>query len=338
MNLVELANIIGLTPKWVASTAGGEYHSSCPICGGKDRFYIQPYKQMSKCLGAYCCRQCNARGDSIEFAKQFLNCSFVEAAALVQATLPEQNNFKISRTSRLITLVKPPSLWIKKATEFVNQAHENLLTKHKILKYLESRGLPKEAIIRYKLGWSNKNMNMERSSWGLQEELKENGQSRKLWIPQGIVIPSFESSGELVRVKVRRNNWNPVDVLPKYAAISGSMNGLTLIRWTKTNDSILIVVESELDAYAINYALGDLVCVIAVGSSIKNPDNLTDSIARRSKLLLICYDNDKAGIKMLNKWKKLYPHASSCPTPFGKDIGEAINMGLDLRTWLLEIL
>ena len=51
MTLLELTRQAGLNPKWVASTAGDEYHSACPSCGGTDRFYIQPNKQMAKCLG-----------------------------------------------------------------------------------------------------------------------------------------------------------------------------------------------------------------------------------------------------------------------------------------------
>lgn len=30
MNLIDLARQAGLQPKWVASTAGDEYHSACP--------------------------------------------------------------------------------------------------------------------------------------------------------------------------------------------------------------------------------------------------------------------------------------------------------------------
>ena len=39
---------------------------------------------------------------------------------------------------------------------------------------------------------------------------------------------------------------------------------------------------------------------------------------------------------MLEKWKKFYPHAFGYPTPIGKDIGEAIEKGLDIRNWILE--
>lgn len=89
MTLLEMAYQAGIQPKWAASTGGGEYHSSCPDCGGRDRFYMQPNRQMNKCLGFYCCRQCGASGDSIQFARQFLKYTFHDAAQAVNASLSE---------------------------------------------------------------------------------------------------------------------------------------------------------------------------------------------------------------------------------------------------------
>src|ERR1700682_3772091 len=52
--------------------------------------------------------------------------------------------------------------------------------------------------------------------------------------------------------------------------------------------------------------------------------------AQLARNLLICHDNDAAGEKMFAKWKRLYPDAVKYPTPVGKDIGEAIEMGFDV--------
>lgn len=337
MNLLELVRQTGINPKWVASTGGGEYHSSCPACGGNDRFYLQPHRQMSKCLGSFCCRQCGIKGDAIQFAMQFLGCTFKEAATATNAVLSEWAYLRIynlNHTSSTTTLRMPSEEWIKKATEFVVQAHEKLLQDRRTLAYLATRGLPLSAVIRYKLGWSNKDQCFSRTLWGLDEQVKEDGKQRIVWIPKGLIIPCIEVSGKVVRLKVRRFDWKEEDELPKYVAISGSMNGLSLIG--SSEREIMVVVESELDAYAIDYAAHDLACAIAVGSNIKNPDNVVDRLAKNIKHLLICHDNDEAGKKMLIKWQRLYPHAIGCPTPFGKDIGEAIQNGLNIREWLLN--
>lgn len=338
MDLLEMLQQIGINPKRVATTHGGEYHSPCPSCGGTNRLFSNPYKKMAKCTGSYSCRQCGIYGDSIEFARKFLHCSFSQAVELVTGiiTLPNapiQSSYKNIQTSHA-TLSYPPAQWVEHATDFVEQAHNNLLKIDEILTYLAHRGIPLQAVINAKIGWNSEVKYLKRMDWGLPEQQEENKNSKNvLWIPEGLVIPIFDVD-RVIRLKVRRSHWNKNDKLPKYVAISGSMNGLNIIGSQK--HTTMVIVESELDAYAVHHATGDFICAVAVGSNIKNPDNITDYLARKATQLLICHDNDIAGQTMLNKWKKLYPHAISYPTPIGKDIGEAVTEGLDLRAWLLQ--
>jgi len=42
MTILDLLEQDGIEPKKVASTHGGEYSSSCPLCGGEDRFRYWP--------------------------------------------------------------------------------------------------------------------------------------------------------------------------------------------------------------------------------------------------------------------------------------------------------
>lgn len=328
MTILELAQQVGLHLKRVSATNGGEYHSNCVVCGGKDRFFIQPFKQMEKCLGFYCCRRCGICGDSIQFAREFLNYSYQEALELLGTMV---DVFKpIYYRSNFTLLSSPPDKWIENATEFVKYAHENILQNVDALTYLFSRGLPLEAVQKYKLGWSNSNEYIARSEWGMLDEIKENGTMRKLWIPKGLVIPYIEKD-KVKRLKVRRSDYHADDKLPKYVVISGGMNGLTIVG---SPSKTVVVVESELDAYAIHYAMNGLICVIAVGSNIKNPDVITDRIVKESEQILVCHDNDEAGHQMLKKWKKLYDYVKAYPVPFGKDIGEAVEQGLNIKEWL----
>lgn len=324
---------IGLNPRRTSSTAGGEFHSACPNCGGDDRFYIQPHKQMRNCIGWYRCRQCGISGDAIQFAREFLNLPFQEAADTVNANINEKGMLPLLKklnTPQMITLTNPPKQWIARATNLVEQAHKQLLLKEDVLEYLSKRGLPIEIIQQYKLGWSTQDQFLSRTDWGLDEQLNDDGNPRKLWIPKGLVIPVSKPTGQIIRLKVRRVD----DALPKYVAISGSMNGLSIIGDTKR--TTMIVVESELDAYVINHVAHDFAFAVAVGSNSKNPDNVTDSHAKRASTLLICHDNDDAGYIMLTKWRSLYPHARGYSTPIGKDIGEAIQNEFNIREWLLQ--
>jgi DNA primase len=336
MILLELAKQRGLNPKRVASTAGGEYHSECPNCGGTDRFYMHPNKQMARCIGYYRCRQCETHGDSIQFARDFLDYSYEEALIAVGGTPTARRNITTvdrNRVSVAPSLKIPPLQWLEKAYCFVSDAHALLLKQPKSLAELEKRGIPLEAVHNYKLGLSLTDRRLERNLWGLDTQVKENGEPAALWIPRGIIIPTLEPSGMVVRLKVRRSDWHATDSLPKYAAVSGSMNGLTIVG---THKKVVIVVESELDAYAAHHAVGDFASVIACGGCLKNVDVAADLRAKSALCLMICHDNDEAGTKMLQKWQRLYPNAVGYPTPIGKDIGEAVQRGLNLREWIID--
>jgi DNA primase len=336
MTILDLTYEVGLTPKKVSSTQGGEYKSACPRCGGKDRFFIQPHKRMKNCSGYYRCRQCDCNGDTIQFAMDFLGLDFKSAAERSKATIPEKKTFFMNHISRKNTFTPAKinatnQLWQSKANAFIAWAHQQILNQSHILQALEKRGLSPDAIRTYKIGWNPNEVWRDRHTWGLEQQDES---EKKLWLPQGIVIPSLEKNGDVQRIKIRRTAWQDSDTIGKYIAIPGSMNGLTIIG-DKRNE-IMIVVESELDAYAIHYAMSDFVCVIAVGSNTKNPDNITDHLAKTKKHLLICHDNDDAGIVMLNKWKQLYVHAKGYPTSIGKDIGEAVEQGFQIRSWILQ--
>ncbi len=336
MILINLAQEIGISPKKIAFTRGGEYHSECPTCGGKDRFVIQPNRQMKNCLGYYFCRQCETSGDSIQFCRDFLGLSFKEAVDRVDAVVPDRSfpSFnKLNKTNtHNYTQLKPlPSKWTNKANSFVKETHEQMLQQPKILKHLERRGVSFETIKQYKIGWNSVDLWNEKNDWGIEQSNKQ------LWLPKGIVIPVIDFvNGNVIRLKIRRYNWEKNDKFPKYIAVSGSMNGLNIIGNTRNN--VMIIVESELDAYAVYNSVGDFAFVISVGSNIKNPDNVTDYLAKKKSKLLICYDNDDAGKLMLNKWKDLYSHAEGCSTNIGKDIGEAVKLGVDIRSWFVDII
>ncbi len=68
LNLLAQDNII---PK---QATANEYHSSCPGCGGKDRFCVFLDS------GRYWCRQCGKQGDTIQYLRNFRGMSFQEAA------------------------------------------------------------------------------------------------------------------------------------------------------------------------------------------------------------------------------------------------------------------
>jgi len=337
MSLFDLAIEFGLEPKRVSSTNGGEYHSPCPTCGGKDRFFIQPYREMSNCSGYYSCRRCGIYGDSIQFCRDFLGLSFSEALQRLNVVIDRSNVQMYRKKDNVFDpthIVSPSQKWIERMLSFVTMAHDKLKDREDILADLSKRGISESVIKKFKIGWNPQDYFPSRVYCGLDDELDENGKSKSVWLPKGIVVPTSEPNGDIIRVKIRRDDWQKGDSLPKYVAVSGSMNGLNIIGDTK--HAMMIVVESELDAYAVYNKMEDFAFLVSVGSNIKNPDDFTHFLAQEKPNLLVCRDNDDAGKAMFNKWEKLYSHAQDCPVPIGKDVGEAIENGFNVRKFFLK--
>lgn len=111
LNLVELAERVGLAPKLAASTQNGEYHSACPACGGNDRFIIQPNRlSRNGTLGCFLCRQCKTNGNSVKFCMNFLKMHKSEAALIVQ--LPSSEMSKSTLSCNIAKPIRLSSLWM----------------------------------------------------------------------------------------------------------------------------------------------------------------------------------------------------------------------------------
>lgn len=337
MILLELIESLGICTKKVSGTGGGEYHSPCPSCGGTDRFFFQPARQMKHCQGMYRCRQCGIQGDAIQFCRDILGLTWEEAVKRCNADVRlEKNRSRYTKPTRKFAEGNPPNdTWKEKALSFVNYAHQQLLSYPSYMEFLSKRGISRATIEKYKIGFSeNKkshygDFQVSRASFGLEE----NGKT--LWIPAGYVIPSIEPSGEVIRIKIRRSKWKPDDKIGKYIALSGSMYGMTILG--DRSKQTIVVVESELDAYSLIEKIGDVALVIACGGNTKNPDRFTDHLIKNRRAF-ICYDNDEGGEAMKDMWSKLYPKATCISTPNGKDIGEFVENGGDLSSWLLPLL
>lgn len=333
MNIIDLVHRIGLQPKWVAGTAGGEYHSSCPECGGTDRFYIHPQKRMKNCYGCYRCRQCGIYGDSIGFCIKFLNYSFREACDLfgVEPLSKSSTDFINNKYFDVVNKVDQPCAeWIDRGNEFVAECSENILHNQEAIEYLGRRGIDLSVIQDNKIGLSIKNYFFPRSTWGLKI-IDDN--KKFVWIPSGIVIPTIVDTNT-VKIKVRRNEVKDEPKYARYVCISGSMNVMTVIG--NRSNKFMFVVESELDAFAIYPIVKDIGLVVSTGSSLKNPDTIVDKLAKNCKKLFIIHDNDVAGKNMFIKWHRFYPDAKAYPTPIGKDVGEAFQKRFDISRWLLS--
>lgn len=336
MKLIELAESIGLKPKWVAATNGGEYKSPCPLCDGKDRFIMWPK------IDRYWCRQCSTSGDSIQFYRDFLKMSYVEACDYLSVDPKnKRKEFRQSKRSEFIKAEAPSIAWLVKAKAFVQSCHNCLMQQQSILDYLRSRGFADTTIVKYQFGYCynpnswNGDFSRPRSKWGLPERPNDKGNLAELWLPAGIVIPYHDITEEILKIKIRRLKWHSDDKLPKYVEVSGSSKQFSCFG-SLQESAVVIIVESEFDAILLHQEAYDLCACVALGGASKKPDLATHLQLLKSPLLLFALDFDEAGKKAFNYWRSTYSNLRAWPAPLAKSPGDAYLKGINLREWILE--
>jgi DNA primase len=333
MNVLDLAKEAGLSPKRSASTRGGEYHSPCPdpVCSGRNRFCIWPNQG---CSGGYWCRQCGKNGDAIQFCRDFLGLSFRDACQKVgvQPTFSERKGVLAQPSFTPLLSALPSDLWREKAWDFIKNANLALLKDHKALDVLKARGLTIETAVRFQIGYNAQDMWEERKAWGLNEEIREDGKSRRQWLPAGLVVPTFAADDSTPsKMKVRRSSWKEGDQLPKYVEVSGSQKQYSIYG---DRSLVPILVEAELDAILLQQEARAHCCSIALGGAGKRPDEEVHRILRAAPIILFSLDFDNAGKKEYAFWKQTYPQIKAWPAPMGKSPSEAFKSGVDLSEWV----
>jgi DNA primase len=341
MNIKDLVEEAGYTPKKKASTHGGEYCSPCPFCKeGDDRFLIWPNRLNGN--GSYtggrfdCHRHCGKKGDAITFIRELYGLSYKEACERLKIEPKKRDVSFVTKKEIKLPIAKEPSkLWKDKAMVFVEWSHIQLMANQKALAFVMNRGFSLESIKRFKLGFNPKDLWRVREEWGVESQTKEDGTLKKLWLPAGIVIPTF-SEDQVIKIKVRRSNWKEGDELPKYVELSGSKQCHSV--YGQQSLKVTLIIESELDALLMQQEASDLLYCVALGGSSKSLDLETDQLLKRTSILLFCPDFDEAGAKACAKWKKIFPSIQRVLTPDGKSAGDAYLAGVNLREWIISSL
>ena len=334
-NVLELLQSKGIETRKASSTHGGEYHSACPGCGGKDRFHVWPGQNSSH--GSYWCRGCDSSGDSIQFLRDFASLSFKEACIYLDKEIPAHQPLRPPPASTRAETWKPtapedpPELWMKKAGDLVNWAHEKLMGSTSRKKELEHRGITEKSIKTFHLGWNpgrkGKDLFRTRESWGLPTEIKDNGQKKKLWIPAGLIIPLMQSE-KVLRVRIRTKSGRP-----KYYVLPGSSGALLITH--PSHRRAVCVTAAELDGILVDQEAGDVVSSLSLGSCSTKPDTVAAAALDSSAVILNALDYDKAGTQAQQWWAETYPGQIRWPVPTGKDPGDAFKQGVSIRDWVL---
>ena len=362
MNILQMVEQKGISLKQVSSNKGGEYHSACPACGGENRFHVWPAQGED---GSFWCRGCDKGGDAVAYLRIYegMACSAAHATLGRECTSDTCSKIGRCRQGREVggkrhegTTAVPlqrrgadwtpgeaqPSsdLWREHAEKLVVSAHQALLECPERLAYLAARGIPAEAVVKYRLGWLEKDNYRSRESWGLPTELRPDGKPKKLFLPAGIVIPLHVGGSILYRVRIRRDVVSGDEA--RYYWVPGSGNDVVVIN---PSARAFMVVESDLDGLMVDHAAGDLVGTVPMGTCSAKPKETAAQILRSSAAILVALDfeprqNQKTGIMenpggQAAKWWTLnFSQARRWPVPSAKDPGEAYQTGVDIRAWV----
>lgn len=340
MDIKDLVEEAGYTPKRKASSHGGEYSSPCPFCKeGEDRFLSWPQrcnKNGDLQGGRFSCRgPCGKYGDAITFLRELYGLSYKEACEKLRIQPKEHcRKTALKKRPRPPIIDDPPDLWQEKALAFIAWCHAQLMASPKALSEVSARGFTLESFNKFKVGFCPRTFFRERQDWGLEPQIKDDGKARKQWLPMGITIPTFSHEGAIVKIKVRRTDWKEGDKFPKYVEIAGSKQAPSVYGNISLQNALIL--ESELDAMLVQQQAADLVYCVALGGSTKPLDRYTDQLLRKAQIILFCPDFDEAGAIAWAKWKNMFPNIQRILTPDGKGAGDAYLAGVDLREWIFS--
>ena len=354
----EIAARYGLTRK------GEKWVGKCPKCGGSDttdRFNIRDD-------GGFKCYSCgDFKGDIITWLREMDGKSCPEAhqeagiECKVGAGCPvwdtcrmgSGKGIKTARRPRQVdvpTTGKAPALpsarpggpdpaWEAWATETVARASAALPGQKAAMTWLRSRGIDQAAVERFRLGWLQRDIKVNRAAIGLTPE--KNGRT-ELWVPSGLLIPVLDREGRIHRLRVRRPGWARQKFLPdlKYVWLEGS-GAETMAIVPRVRIRGAVICEAELDAMACAAAHHEVLAV-ALGTV---RGGLTAELRRlldEAPVILVALDADPGkdgkpgpGPDAVQVWLREYRQARFWPVPAGKDPGDYVKEHSgNLLVWL----
>ena len=315
----------GLVLRKAASTRGGEYAGACPWCGGRDRFRVWAGE------GRYWCRQCERKGDAIQYARDRYGLGYLAACAYVNVTPRPRDGVQPAAAVPAHESSEPPSdAWQARAIALGLAAADRLWAPEgsRALAWLQQRGLTIETIRAASLGFhenpacADGDLREDPAAWGLPV-----GHSA-VWAPRGITIP-WQSGGHLWRLNIRRPAGEP-----KYIGPAGWRNALYgADRLAPGRPAVL--VEGEFDALTVMQHADDLAIAVATGSTAGGQRTRWIAGLAACSRVLVAFDGDEAGEKASAYWLSvLRGQARRWRAYYAKDANGLAQSGGAVREWV----
>ena len=297
-NLKNQIDIVDIVSSYIElKKSGTSFKACCPFHGEETpSFTVSPAKQIYHCFG------CSNGGDAIKFVMDYEKLSYPEAiekiAALTNFNLEYDNNdSQVLNTSIL---------------DAVNKYYQNnLLSTLNAIQYLSSRGITKESIDKFQIGYAS-------SSNDTISYLKNNFFDLSMAIELGIIdsgsnglyarfieritFPIFLQSGKLVGFGGRTISGHNAKYVNSPATKlfnkSVLLFGYNLARESIYQSKEIIITEGYLDVIMLHQA-GFTNSVATLGTALTSQH--VPLLKKSDAKVILGYDGDKAGMEAAYK-------------------------------------
>ena len=303
-------DIVALIQSYIPlKKAGTNFKANCPFHGEKTpSFVISPERQIWHCFG------CGKGGDAYAFLMEYEHMDFPEALRILANKAGIQliqKGFDSGLSSKKENIYKLNSL----ALEF----YHFLLTKHAVgktaLAYIENRGIKPQTIETYQLGFAPgsgvalSNYLIQKKKYNPDEVVEaglafKRGSRAVDFFRDRIIFPLFDHRNNVIGFSGRiltsatdiskYINTRETLVYHKGSVFFGLNSSKEIIK----KEQKAIVMEGELDV--ISAFQEGITNTVAIKGTALTEDQVT-LLARFAKTIVLCFDNDKAGIEAMKR-------------------------------------
>ncbi|MGN1394655.1 MAG: DNA primase [Succinivibrionaceae bacterium] len=297
---VDIVDVVGSRIR--LKKAGNSYTACCPFHNEKTpSFSVNQRKQYYNCFG------CHQAGSAIKFIMDYDKISFVEAVeevakiAGISVEYEENQSYENSKKNKVDYY---------ELLEMVVNFYQQELKKHpEAQKYLANRGIAKETIDKYKIGFSPNSWNFIKNLVGKNEQnrinillelglltQKDDGNTYDTFRNR-IIIPIRDKRGRTIAFGGRVMD----DSKPKYINSKESpvykkgyeLFNLDFVRTIPSNElEFIMITEGYMDVIALDqYGVHNAVASLGTATT---PFQL-DLLFKQSDKIVFCYDGDDAG-------------------------------------------
>jgi DNA primase len=285
---------------------GADLHGLCPFHDDRSpSLVITPAKNLWHCMGA-----CNAGGTAIDWVMRADGISFRHAVELLRADHLPLHTSPIQPVKNCTVRKLPPPVERDAddrvlLMQVVDYYTDTLKQSPEALKYLASRGLTSpEMIDRFKLGFANRTLGYRLPAKNRAAGAEMRGRLQTLGVLResghehfngSVVIPVFNSSGEVVEMYGRKITPNLREGTPDHLYLPGAHRGV----WNEEALSAskeIVLCESLIDALSF-WCAGIRNVTASYGVNGFTADHRRAFEKHGIERVYIAYDRDEAGDK-----------------------------------------